>query len=116
LTELKVGPTKDPAGVAPEPVAIPDGWDLRDVLTEMQAAARGLQRAARFEDEGYPALALDELSKVFRDPEMLPGPDLKSLQDEIRRHPTVGAPLPGALPATVPAAAPAFERRAWGTR
>lgn len=115
IAELKVGPTEDPAHVAPEPIAIPEKWTIRQVVSELQKAATGLQRAARFEEEGYPALALDELARVFKDPVMLPGPDPTTLQAEVLKRARAGA-APGVLPATAPLTEPPPQRRAWGTR
>jgi hypothetical protein len=112
IADLREGPTKDPAGVATEPIAFPGDWKIADVLVEIRGAARGLQRAARFEEEGYPALALDELAKVFNDSAMMPGPDKAELDAEIKRRGNGGT---GALPATIPSSTPPAPRRSWGT-
>jgi hypothetical protein len=120
IDELSRGETEDPAGVAAEPIHLPEGWTRRDVLSELREASQHLQRAVRFEDEGYPALALDELAKLFRDPAMMPSPDGKTVVAETVRRDGLaahgGAAATSAAAATQPAISegPVFPRRAWG--
>jgi hypothetical protein len=114
IDELQVGLTTDPAGVAERPIPLPDGWTMTEVLVELRDAAKGLRNAVRYEDEGYPALALDELAKVFNDPEMLPGPSLKDLDADIARRAKAVAPSDGTAPLTATSSSPTFPRRAWG--
>lgn len=109
--ELSNHETPDPARVAAEPIHIPDGWERRDVVTELRNASIGLARAVRFEEEGYPALAIDELAKVFRDPQMMPGPDPKQLATEIAKRAQAAAA--SVVPTAVTSDKPSPNRRAW---
>jgi predicted nucleotidyltransferase len=113
VVELGRGETEDPAGVAAEPIHIPEKWAMSEVLAELRDAGRRLTRAVRFEEEGYPAMALDELAKVFRDPQMLPGPDARSLAADMARH-AAATVAPGVVPLGTTAEHPTFPRRAWG--
>jgi hypothetical protein len=113
--ELRKGLTADPAGVAPDPIALPDGWTVRETVRELEDARDRMLRAVRFEEEGYPALALDELAKAFRDPKMLPGPNLRDLQDDIDRKQAADASsAANAYPATIASNNQPAPRRAWG--
>lgn len=114
IDELQDGLTEDPAGVAERPIPLPDDWTIAQVLVELREAAKGLRNAVRYEDEGYPALALDELAKVFNDPDMLPGPTLRDLDADIARRAKAVTPNDGTAPLTATSTTPTFQRRAWG--
>lgn len=109
--ELNKGETEDPARVASGPIAIPEKWTRSQVVAELRAAAADLDRAASLEQKGYPALALDVLAGVFKDPKMLPAPDPKDVDREMKRMMTV-TPVAAATPAA--SERPTFPRRAWG--
>jgi len=113
IDSLSEGPTDDPAHVA-GPIGLPDGWSIGEVVRELQEAARKLRRAIRFEQEGYPALALDELAKLFRDPQMMPGPTSADLQSDIKRREANLAPTAAILPTTVSSNALPLKPRSWG--
>jgi hypothetical protein len=78
--ELGERETPDPAGVAPHPIRIKSGLTHRQVARMLGEAADRLVRAVELERAGYPALAHDELAKLFNDEQMLPRPD----QDLVR--------------------------------
>lgn len=113
IAELSIAETRDPAGVATEPIHISEKWTMAEVLTALRDASRRLTIAVRFEEEGYPAMALDELAKLFRDKEMMPGPDQRVLDRELKARASASA-LSSATPLAVAGASATFPRRAWG--
>jgi len=85
LDELAKGPTKDPAQVVEKPIELNETTSV--VLNRLRKASRHLVAARRFEDEGYPLLAWQELAEMFNDDEMLPNaPKGPLLAEETRRR------------------------------
>lgn len=111
--QLHIGETRDPSGVASEPIHIPKGWTRSEVVTELSRALSKLNSAIEYEAQGYPALAQAELARLFDDPEMMPAPQPSALaRDEDRwarmHRQTIGAPIPAAVPQ------PSYPVRSWG--
>ncbi len=72
--------TPDPAGVAEKPIKT--NKPRTEVVRRLRDAAERLARAVQLEQDGYSILALDELAKLFNDPEMLPRPDQAAVTAE----------------------------------
>jgi hypothetical protein len=72
--------TPDPAGVAEKPIKT--NKPRPEVVRRLRDAAERLERAVQLERVGYSILALDELAKLFNDPEMLPRPDQAAVTAE----------------------------------
>ncbi len=82
--ELSKGLTEDPAGVVEKPIGLNETTSV--VLNRLRVASRHLVAARRFEDEGYPMLAWQELADMFNDEDMLPSaPQGPLLAEETRR-------------------------------
>ena len=82
--QLSIQETPDPAGVAPHPIRL--NKPRTEVVRALRDAAERLQRAIDREAAGYPALAHDELAKLFNDEEMLPRPDQNRVRVEEARR------------------------------
>lgn len=89
IIELGKGLTKDPAGVVDKPIVLNEKPSV--VLNRLRVASGHLVAARRFEDEGYPMLAWQELSDLFNDQAMLPTPPAGPLLAEEQRRRTAGA-------------------------
>lgn len=89
IAELSQGLTEDPAGVVEDPIALNESSSL--VLKRLRAASGHLVAARRFEDEGYPMLAWQELADLFNDEDMLPTPPAGPLLAEEQRRRNAGA-------------------------
>lgn len=86
---LTEGLTQDPAGVVEEPIALNE--EPRVVRDRLRKASGHLAAARRYEDEGYPMLAWQELASMFNDDEMLPDPPAAPLLAEEKRRRAAGA-------------------------
>jgi hypothetical protein len=74
ISQLSIGETPDPAGVA-GPIKINMDFTMTEVVAELKEAKSIFDRALLLEKQGYPILALNELAKLFNDEEMMPRPD-----------------------------------------
>jgi hypothetical protein len=98
--ELDKGETRDPAGVAPNPIKLNPDFTRREVVRKLWEAAGWLRLAEQRERDGYLVLAHELLAKTFNDPEMLPWPDPRAVRvheaERIRseRLPRAGASGP----------------------
>lgn len=108
IAQLSQGDTLDPAGVAKDPIKT--NVPRTQAVEKLRKALERLERAIALQDAGYPALAHDELAKLFNDEQMLPRPDQNDVRVEEavrltkQKAPT---PRPSARRPCSPASAPA---------
>lgn len=113
------GETPDPAGVAAEPIHVPDGWTLTEVRDHLRMANLALKYSIQLEQEGYPVLALDELAGFFSDDDMLARPrEEKAMAEQAARLRGTDTRRPGSAPAisaplSTVAFAPRIDVRSW---
>lgn len=74
------GETRDPAGVATDPVHLNESMTL--VLGRLSRAADHLRDAIAFEKQGYHVLAHQELARMFNDEDVLPKPGAGAVELE----------------------------------
>lgn len=90
-TELRNGPTYDPAGVADKPIKTVADLDI--AIDKISQAARQLREAYTLATEGEPVLAQDKLSKWMKDDSVIPAPtpgEVASAADRRLRATTSG--------------------------
>lgn len=78
--ELTREETPDPAGVADKPIKL--NAPQRQVLDKLTDAAQHMSEAIHLAKSGYPALAQQQLARLFNDDDMMPHPDTGTVLDE----------------------------------
>lgn len=84
ITELSKGLTEDPAGVAEKPISL-NKMTRTDVVDRLTRDRDRLTNALDLEEQGYLALAHEQLAKFFNDPKILPFPDSAAVKIEAAR-------------------------------
>lgn len=80
IAELKLGETKDPAGVSDKPISL--NAPRTEVIERLEKASDKLEKAIAYDLAGFPILAQKELADLFNDSEMLAPPS----RDELLRE------------------------------
>lgn len=86
IAGLDKGETKDPAGVAPNPIKLNEDMTRKQVVELLKDARKVLMEAISLEQDGYPVLAADALARCFNDDVMLPRPDRAAVRREAAEH------------------------------
>jgi len=115
ITQLGLGETPDPAGIA-DPIKINPDFTMIEVIASFNEAKLKFDRATMLESEGYPILALNELAKFFDDEEMMPRPDqnaVRAAEAARFKEKNFSAPASVATTASTTALGDRINTRSW---
>lgn len=115
ISQLSIGETPDPAGVA-GPIQISKDFTMTEVVAELKDAKSIFDRALLLENQGYPILALNELAKFFNDEEMMPRPDqaaVRAAEAARFKSMNIASPAGVASTASTTALADRINTRSW---